>query len=53
MTLTAGSVDPRVPEGHPLRRHILYRIDRARWEEMSEQLVIRAAPCGSRISTFA
>ena len=28
---------PRVPEGHPLRRHQLYRISRARWEEMSEQ----------------
>lgn len=28
---------PRLAEGDPLRRHILYRIDRARWEEMSER----------------
>ena len=24
---------PRLPEGHPLRRHVLYRLSRARWEE--------------------
>lgn len=24
---------PRVPEGDPLRRHVLYRIGRARWQE--------------------
>ena len=23
---------PRIPEGHRLRRHVLYRIDRAQWE---------------------
>lgn len=23
---------PRLPEGHPLRRHVLYRLSRARWE---------------------
>jgi RimJ/RimL family protein N-acetyltransferase len=28
---------PRVPDGSPLKRHVLYRIDRARWEEMSER----------------
>jgi len=28
---------PRVPDGSPLKRHLLYRIDRARWEEMSEK----------------
>jgi ribosomal-protein-alanine N-acetyltransferase len=28
---------PRLKEGDPLRRHVLYRIDRARWEEMSER----------------
>jgi ribosomal-protein-alanine N-acetyltransferase len=26
---------PRVPDGSPLKRHMLYRIGRARWEEMS------------------
>jgi ribosomal-protein-alanine N-acetyltransferase len=26
---------PRVPDGNPMKRHVLYRIDRARWEEMS------------------
>ncbi len=30
----AGSFDhPRVALGHPLRPHVLYRIDRARWEQ--------------------
>ena len=24
---------PRLPEGHALRRHVLYRISRARWQE--------------------
>lgn len=24
---------PRLPEGHPLRRHVLYRIDRAHWHK--------------------
>jgi ribosomal-protein-alanine N-acetyltransferase len=28
---------PRVPDGDPMKRHVLYRIDRARWEEMSER----------------
>jgi RimJ/RimL family protein N-acetyltransferase len=28
---------PRVPDGSPLKRHMLYRIDRTRWEEMSEK----------------
>ena len=28
---------PRVPDGSPLKRHLLYRISRARWEEMSEK----------------
>ncbi|HEV8392493.1 MAG TPA: GNAT family N-acetyltransferase [Dongiaceae bacterium] len=28
---------PRVPDGSPLKRHVLYRIARARWEEMSER----------------
>jgi hypothetical protein len=23
---------PRVPEGHPLRRHVLYRLSRRAWE---------------------
>jgi RimJ/RimL family protein N-acetyltransferase len=23
---------PRLPEGHPLRRHLLYRLSHARWE---------------------
>jgi RimJ/RimL family protein N-acetyltransferase len=27
---------PRLPEGDPLRRHVLYRISRARWEETRE-----------------
>lgn len=22
---------PRLPEGHPLRRHVLYRLRRAEW----------------------
>jgi hypothetical protein len=22
---------PRIPEGHPLRRHVLYRLSRADW----------------------
>ena len=22
---------PRLPAGHPLRRHVLYRLDRAAW----------------------
>lgn len=26
---------PRVPEGHPLRRHVLYRLDRATWSSGS------------------
>jgi RimJ/RimL family protein N-acetyltransferase len=26
---------PNVPEGHPLRRHVLYRIQRAAWAESS------------------
>ena len=34
----AGDFDhPRVPDGSPLKRHLLYRISRARWEEMSEK----------------
>jgi ribosomal-protein-alanine N-acetyltransferase len=34
----AGDFDhPRVPDGSPLKRHVLYRIGRARWEEMSER----------------
>jgi ribosomal-protein-alanine N-acetyltransferase len=28
---------PRLAEGDPLRRHVLHRISRARWVEMSEQ----------------
>ncbi len=28
---------PRLAEGDPLRRHVLHRISRRRWEEMSEQ----------------
>jgi len=28
---------PRVPDGRPLKRHVLHRISRARWEEMSEK----------------
>lgn len=28
---------PRVPDGSPMKRHVLYRISRARWEEMSER----------------
>jgi RimJ/RimL family protein N-acetyltransferase len=28
---------PRVPPGHPLRRHVLYRISRQTWEEASER----------------
>jgi RimJ/RimL family protein N-acetyltransferase len=26
---------PRLPEGHPLRRHVLYRLPRAEWRLMS------------------
>jgi len=26
---------PRMPEGHPLRRHVLYRMPRARWYDRS------------------
>jgi hypothetical protein len=26
-----------VPDGSPLKRHVLYRIGRARWEEMGER----------------
>lgn len=30
----AGNFDhPRLPKGHPLRPHVLYRIDRAHWEQ--------------------
>jgi ribosomal-protein-alanine N-acetyltransferase len=28
---------PRLPQGDPLRRHVLYRISRARWEETRGQ----------------
>jgi RimJ/RimL family protein N-acetyltransferase len=29
----AGDFDhPRLPDGHPLQRHVLYRINRAQWE---------------------
>jgi hypothetical protein len=24
---------PRLEESHPLRRHVLYRLNRAKWEE--------------------
>ena len=24
---------PRLPDGHPLKRHVLYRITRAEWQE--------------------
>jgi hypothetical protein len=24
---------PRLPQGHALRRHVLYRISRARWQQ--------------------
>ena len=27
---------PRLPEGHPLRRHVLYRMPRARWYDAKE-----------------
>ena len=27
---------PKLPEGHPLRRHVLYRLDRANWEGRSK-----------------
>jgi ribosomal-protein-alanine N-acetyltransferase len=26
---------PRLPEGHPLRRHVLYRLGRERWQQRS------------------
>jgi ribosomal-protein-alanine N-acetyltransferase len=26
---------PRLPDGHPLRRHVLYRLDRERWRSRS------------------
>ena len=30
----SGSFEhPRLPAGHPLRPHVLYRIDRAHWEQ--------------------
>jgi RimJ/RimL family protein N-acetyltransferase len=29
---------PRLPEGHALRRHVLYRIGRARWEETRREM---------------
>lgn len=28
---------PRVPEGHPLRRHVLYRLPASRWVEQAER----------------
>jgi RimJ/RimL family protein N-acetyltransferase len=27
---------PKLPEGHALRRHVLYRIDRERWEQIAD-----------------
>lgn len=35
MTRTAGEEfdHPRLAEGHPLRRHVLYRLSRAAWEQ--------------------
>jgi len=32
MRVTDGDFDhPRLPPGHPLRRHVLYRLRRAQW----------------------
>ncbi len=28
---------PRIPEGHRLRRHVLYRLSKKRWHEMQER----------------
>jgi hypothetical protein len=28
---------PRLSEGHPLRRHLLYRLSRARWETLQSR----------------
>lgn len=30
---------PRLPEGHPLRRHVLYRLRRSEWESVQEAAV--------------
>ncbi len=30
MTFDRGFDHPNLPEGHPLRRHVLYRIERVR-----------------------
>lgn len=27
---------PRLPDGHPLRRHVLYRLTQARWREVAD-----------------
>jgi hypothetical protein len=27
-----------LPEGNPLRRHVLYRLDRTRWQRRSDEL---------------
>jgi hypothetical protein len=33
----AGNFEhPRLPEGHGLRQHVLYRLSRARWERASD-----------------
>jgi RimJ/RimL family protein N-acetyltransferase len=28
---------PSIPQGHPLRRHVLYRMDRAEWERAADR----------------
>ena len=36
---------PRVPDGHPLRHHVLYRISRERWNDVTEpRESVRNAP---------
>jgi RimJ/RimL family protein N-acetyltransferase len=42
---------PRLPNGHPLRRHVLYRLSRSHWETLpphSPGLALQPAGSGSR-----
>ena len=42
MRVTDGDFDhPRLPPGHPLRRHVLYRLRRAQWGSSSLECVSR------------
>jgi ribosomal-protein-alanine N-acetyltransferase len=35
---------PRLAQGHPLRRHVLYRIDRAHWRKRGANAVASPKP---------